>query len=78
MRRKVCSWKCFSFGIHIDFRHRYIDFHFWNWFLSTSDGKYSDIPEPIRTEFYDLQNINREIEAEFLKRNLPDWHPMVI
>ena len=79
MISKICSWKCFSLGFHIDFRHKYIDLHIWNYFLSTSDGRYSDIPEPINTEFYNLQTKNREAEDKFLKDKLgEDWHPMIM
>ncbi len=79
MIRKVCSWKCFSLGFHVDFRQKYIDLHIWNYFLSTSDGKYSDIPEPISTEFYNFQMKNRDAEDKFLKDKLgEDWHPMII
>ena len=74
MKHKTCSWKCFSLGIHIDFRHRAIDFHFWNWFFSTSNFKYSELGK----DYWDFHFELMGKEEEWIKEHYPGFHPIVM
>lgn len=79
MIRKVCNRTCFSFGIHVDFKKRYIDLHLWNYFFSTSNGNYSNIPHKLFIAYNKMCEKNRASEEQFLKDNLPkDYHAILI
>lgn len=72
--KKVCSWKCFSFGIHIDFRFKYVDFHIWNYFIHLGTLKPSIIPDELFDKIKKMQDDNRKKIDELLK----DYHPLKI
>lgn len=76
---KVCSWKCFSLGVHIDFQHRYIDLHIWNWFIHTGDLAHSEIQDQLAVdEMYELQRRMGDMTDKHIKAYNKDYHPILV
>lgn len=76
---KVCSWKCFSFGVHIDFQHRYIDLHIWNWFIHLGGLESSEIHDKLaKDEMYELQDRMSELTDRHVRAYTKDFHPLLI
>ncbi len=79
MKQKVCSRKCFSLGFHIDFHHKYIDFHIWNWFFHIGEEESCKVQDQLaREEMYELQNNMSELTDKHIKAYNKDWHPLLI
>jgi len=78
IKQKVCSWKCFSFGFHIDFKNRYIDLHIWNWFIHLGRDVSEIYDQLARDEMYELQKNMSDITEKHIKAYNKDWHPFLI
>jgi len=79
IKHKVCSKKCFSLGFHIDFKHKYIDFHIWNWFIHFGDMTACEITDKlVKDEMYELQKQMSDMTEKHLKAYNKDWHPLII
>ncbi len=77
---KVCSWKCFSLGFHIDILHHYIDLHIWNWFIHIGeDGTISEVGDQLaKDEMYELQRKMAEMTDKHIRAYTKDYHPFLI
>lgn len=79
IKQKVCSKKCFSLGFHIDFHHKYIDFHIWNYFIHLGDMTACEITDKlVKDEMYELQKQMSDMTEKHLKAYNKDWHPLII
>jgi len=79
MKMKLCSPKCFSLGFHIDFHHRYIDLHIWNWFIHIGEEESCKILDQLcREEMYELQNHMSDMTEKHIKAHNKDYHPLII
>lgn len=75
-----CHNRCFSLGVHIDFKHKYIDFHIWNWFIHLGeDGRVSEIHDKLaKDEMYELQDRMSEMTDKHIRAYNKNHHPFAI
>ncbi len=76
-RKTNCHNKCFSLGFHIDFKHRYIDFHIWNWFIEIGNHKASLLTETCGKELDELWEYYVKRSNEITNKQ-KDFHPLTI